>query len=80
MLRKVVESDTYRPERTAPGSFAIRDTLECGHVVTVKGSAGRAFRRNCKTCDHLKNGGKSWTGGIQELWDEKTQMPYWENS
>ena len=75
MLRKVVKSETYKPMRTAPGAFGIRDTLECGHVACVKGSQGFAKRRQCHTCDRLATGMVGATGNIRETWDAETQMP-----
>ena len=75
MLRIVVNSETYKPTRTAPGSFGIKDTLECGHVVYFKGSQGFAKRRQCHTCDRLKDGMVRTTGNTRETWDSETNMP-----
>jgi hypothetical protein len=76
MKRKIISTERYKPMRTAWGSFGIRDTLECGHVITNKGSAGNALTRQCRHCDHLKSGGTSFIGNEEEKWNEKTQMPY----
>lgn len=83
MLRKVVKTDTTEPNCNllayTPDAFGIVDTLECGHVVRRKGSAGFAQRRQCRNCDSLKNGGETIYGcegdQIRETWDEASQMP-----
>lgn len=77
MLRKVVNTVTNTPNCNlcGPDAFGITDTLECGHTVHVKGSAGFAARRQCRDCDHLKGGGYQRIGDVEESWDEETQMP-----
>lgn len=76
MFRKVVKTERYQPMNTLPPSFGIRDTLECGHIIYNKGSAGHAKKRHCTRCDHLKAGMISTVGGVRELWDAETDMPY----
>ena len=77
MLRKVVKTDTNTPDCNlcGPDAFGITDTLECGHVVHRKGSAGFAMRRQCNDCDCLANGGYISVGDIEESWDRETRMP-----
>ena len=77
MLRKVIDTETYRPERTIPSARSIIDTLECGHQIRNKGSAGHAKRRQCHDCESLKNGSttRSIAGNRITTWDSETNMP-----
>ncbi|MBA7693122.1 hypothetical protein ES703_101698 [subsurface metagenome] len=82
MKRLVVNTRTYRPERTQAGAFCIIDTLECGHEVYNKGSAGYAKHRKCEQCLSWLMGTTKYKriGNQEEKWDSKTLMPYWEDS
>jgi hypothetical protein len=68
MKRKVIESKVTHFTRGG----SIRDTLECGHTMYVKLSQGQAAWRICKTCQHLKNGGKTiYTRHDGTRWTER---------
>ena len=78
ILRKVVETVTYKPDRTVRGAFNILDTLECGHEIHNKGSGGRAKRRKCFECEGLRSNGQAMRGNTLITWNSETQMPHRE--
>lgn len=77
IFRKVIKSEEYKPIRTARGAFGIEDTLECGHVIYNKGSAGHANRRKCRNCTDFQLGYSHYSilGNVIETWDPDTQLP-----
>ena len=79
IMRKVVSTETRERIGFAPGGFAIMNTLECGHWVGTKGSAGYANKRRCHECEKLKQGAivtsSDNAGHYQEIWDPVTSMP-----
>ena len=75
MLRKVIKTEAQKPQRTTASAFSRKDTLECGHIIHGKGSAGKAARRKCSECQSLQNGATLRYGNVVEKWDSKTKMP-----
>ena len=77
MYRKVIHTEYYRPERTVLGAFGIIDTLECGHKVRNKGSAGDANFRKCRECTDMMAGYTRFSilGNVVTTWDPETKMP-----
>lgn len=51
IFRKVIKTETATSRYSPRRNFRIFDTLECGHEVSVKGSAGFAAKRRCKNCE-----------------------------
>lgn len=83
MLRKVITSETHYPVANfgCYHAHSLVETLECGHVVCVKGSRGMAHRRKCHECTSHDNNelGIMTIGDIEEKWDPETRWPYWVN-
>ena len=75
MLRKIIRTELYRPERTVPSARGRIDYLECGHEAYNKGSVGEAERRKCQKCTSLSRGAKHFSGNTITTWDKETLMP-----
>jgi len=75
IFRTVVKTMTWDRIGFAPGGFSIMSTLECGHQVASKGSAGYAHKRRCHQCEQLARGGTQQIGNTVETWDPEKQMP-----
>jgi hypothetical protein len=79
-MRRVIKTETMERKGFAPGGFAIINTLECGHQVFTKGSAGYAEKRKCHECQRLEEGAvvtfTARNGTVtEERWDNLTRMP-----
>lgn len=75
VYRKVVSTEEFESGCNLTRGTRIWDTLECGHVASVKGSRGFASRRKCRTCTDLKRGCEIEENGIRYSWDPETEMP-----
>ena len=75
MLRKVIKTEEQSSQRTTASAFSRKDTLECGHIIHNKGSAGKATKRKCNECQSLQGGATLRYGNVVEKWDSKTKMP-----